>query len=297
MIRLTKQFLLDDPQYTDPQNARVLILPVAYEGGVSYGKGTGSAPQAVLDASHFLEFYDEVLDIEPYKIGISTCAPPELPKEPVQVCETIFHHISNLLDQNKFVVLVGGDHSITTGYIKAVAQRERQFSVIQFDAHSDLRPQYEDNLYSHAAVMSRVREYTQHTLQLGIRSMCVEEAQRIKKENLDVFTMHQIRRGNFNLHRALKKLPDPVYITFDVDAFDWSVIQSTGTPEPGGFLWDEVINMLQIIFETKTVIGFDLVELSYSPHDNNSPFAVAKLLYKMLGFKFLKELRNVNVFR
>ncbi len=288
MKRHSKQFLSDDPRYTDLQQARVAVLPVGYEGGVSYGKGTASAPDAVLDASHYLEFYDEVLETEPCKIGICTCAPPHLPQQPDKVINTIERHITLMLNENKFVVLVGGDHSITTGYVRALARRHKRFSVIQFDAHADLRPQYEGSIYSHAAVMSRVREHTPYTLQLGIRSLCAEEAGLIKQKRLDVYTMHRVRQKRADWRDCLTKLPDPVYITFDVDVFDWSVVRSTGTPEPGGLSWDEALEMLKTIFDAKTVIGFDLVELSHSPHDSNSPFAVAKLLYKMLGFKFYK---------
>ena len=134
--------------------------------------------------------------------------------------------------------------------------------------------------------MARIREMTPQTLQIGIRSLSVEEAQLIAQEHLAFFPMHEFRKNVENVYKAIYKLPDPVFITVDVDVFDWSVIASTGTPEPGGMLWDEAVELLRHIFMSKRVVGCDVVELSYAEHDRNSPFAVAKLIYKMIGFKF-----------
>ena len=278
----TSQFLGIESPYTDYENARVVVLPVPYQGGVSYGKGTDLAPEAVIEASHYLELYDEVLDSEPYRMGITTVEPVFTDKSK-SIVDAVQAAVGELLNDNKYVTLLGGDHSISTGYARAIHERYDTFSVIQLDAHSDLRESYEGTPYSHASVMARIRELTSHTLQLGIRSMCIEEAKRIQEEKLSVCRMDQWRKDLFNLDAALKKLPDPVFITFDVDVMDWSVIASTGTPEPGGLLWDEAIDILRKIFETKHVIGFDIVELSADSADRNSPFAVAKLLYKMIG--------------
>ena len=134
---------------------------------------------------------------------------------------------------------------------------------------------------------------TSDTLQLGIRSLSAEEAQRIRNEQIAVCTMHEFRAGGFDLTVALQRLPDPVFITFDVDVFDWSVVRSTGTPEPGGLLWDEAISLLGQIFSLKRVVGFDVVELAYDEHDRNSAFAAAKLIYKMIGFKFISKIKAV----
>jgi agmatinase len=168
-------------------------------------------------------------------------------------------------------------------------EKYHRISVIQLDAHSDLRDTFEDSPNSHACVMSRIRELTGNTLQIGIRSMSVEEALRIKREGLAVCTMSAYRSGEFDISAALDALIEPVYLTVDVDVFDWSVIRSTGTPEPGGFLWDEALSLLHRIFMKKNVVGIDVVELCGDPSDRNSAFAVAKLIYKMLGFKFAAE--------
>jgi agmatinase len=286
MKKYKRQFLGLDSKESSFQNATVVVLPLSYEGGVSYGKGTAKGPDAIIDASHYLELYDEVLDAEPYSIGICTIESPEIPVNPQDIEQTVYEATKKILDKNKFIVLIGGDHSITPGYCKALHEKYSTLSVIQFDAHADLRESYENNQFSHACVMSRIREITHDTLQIGIRSLSGEEAQRIKNENISICTMNNYRNGYSNLDSSLKQLPDPVFITFDVDVFDWNVIKSTGTPEPGGFLWHEAISLLYKIFSLKKVVGFDIVELIGDAHDRNSPFAAAKLIYKMIGFNY-----------
>lgn len=266
--------------------AKVAVVPFGYEGGVSYGKGTAAAPEAVLRASHYLELYDEVLDAEPSRVGIATVAEPVIPGEPAAMLETLEATTGTLLDQGKFVAVIGGDHSITTGFVRALAARNDDFGVLQLDAHADLRDSYENSPLSHACVMARTREITPHTLQIGIRSMSSEEARRVKAEGLALCTMHRLRNGRFDIAAELARLPQRLFITVDVDVFDWSVIASTGTPEPGGMLWDEAMHILDTVFRTKTVIGFDVVELAQRDHDPNSPFATAKLIYKMIGMRY-----------
>lgn len=285
----SKQFLEFETESISFDSAKVVILPFPYEGGISYGAGTAKAPDAVLDASSYLELYDEVLDSEPFRMGIATVAPPHIPEEPEAMIQTLYETTRVLLDKGKFVVVIGGDHSISSGYFKAIHECYGQVSVIQLDAHADVRHIYEGSLLSHACVMSRIREISSNTLQIGIRSLSAEEAERIKNEHLAVCFMHEYRSGGFDLDAALERLPDPVFLTLDVDIFDWSVVMSTGTPEPGGLLWDEALSLLHRIFTKKDVLGFDVVELSYQEQDRNSPFAVAKLIYKMLGFKHLKD--------
>lgn len=281
-----KQFLGPPVEITDFKKAQVIIVPFPYEGGISYGAGTGEAPNAVLEASHFVEFYDEVLDCEPMQVGISTIEAPRIPDTPEKMIETLFQTTSQLLAQDKFVVVIGGDHSISSGFFQAIIEKYGAVSVIQLDAHADLRDSYEGSPLSHACVMSRIREKTSDTLQIGIRSISREEMDLVRNEDILLYTMHQIRFGDFDLDEILSELPDPVFITLDVDVFDWSVIRSTGTPEPGGLLWDEALDILQQIFENKEVVGFDIVELSHNESDPNSAFAVAKLIYKMIGFKY-----------
>jgi agmatinase len=281
-----KQFLGTKVKNLSFQDAQVILIPFCYEGGISYGKGTSKGPDAIIDASHHLELYDEVLALEPYTIGICTIEPPKMPSNAQSMVEIVYDVTKTNLAQDKFIISIGGDHSITTGYCKALLEKYGRLSVIQIDAHADLRHSYQGSIFNHACVMSRIREMTRDTLQIGIRSMSKEEAQHIKDEQISVCTMSNYRNGDTNIDSLIKELPDPVFITFDVDAFDWSVIRSTGTPEPGGFLWDEVIEILRKIYSIKKVVGVDIVELIYNKNDPNSAFAVAKLIYKMIGFKF-----------
>jgi agmatinase len=279
-------FLSPPTPYGDLESSRVAILPFPYEGGISYGKGAAGAPQAILEASQQVEFYDEVLDAEPFRVGIATLAPPPVPEDARQMVDLVSQLTDELLSQDKLVVLIGGDHSISPGYVRSIAKHHERFGVIQLDAHADLRNTYGDSPLSHACAMARIRDITPHTLQIGIRSMAAEEALIVKQHNLRLCTMEQWRRGKFDLKAALAALPEKVYITLDVDVFDWSVVAGTGTPEPGGLLWHEALQMLQTIFETKDVIGWDVVELAFRDTDPNSPYAVAKLIYKMIGYKF-----------
>jgi len=285
-----RQFLAPEPRFSALETAAAAILPVPYEGGVSYGTGTAGGPEAVIDASAYLELYDEVLEAEAHRMGVVTAACPALPSEPEQMLASVRRCAEELLRRDKFLVGLGGDHSVSTALFQV--HRYGRLAAIQIDAHADLRDRYEGSIHSHACVMSRIREMTGHTLQIGIRSLSREEALRIRDEKIAVCTMHAYRGGGFDLNAALAALPDPVYLTVDVDAFDWSVIRSTGTPEPGGFQWDEGIALLSRIFELRNVVACDVVELSHQPEDRNSPFAVAKLIYKMLGFKLAAAVRS-----
>lgn len=284
-MQINDQSYLDlEAEFCQYESARVVILPFPYEGGISAGGGTGAAPAAVIEASAVLEFYDEVLKFEPYRVGIATLAPPDLRGlSPERMFDTIYDLARRVLADGKFLVVVGGDHSISSGYCQALFERHPTLSVVQLDAHSDLRDSYLGSKLSHASVMARIREMTPHTLQVGMRAISREEAELIDHEQLPVFTMTEYRQDPAAALAVLRRLPDPVFITLDVDAFDWSVIWSTGTPEPGGFTWDEMMDFLAAIFQHKQVVGFDVVELSASPVDRNSPHAVAKLIYRMIG--------------
>jgi len=285
-----EQFLDPDPEFCEFKTAAAAILPVPYEAGTTWFKGTAKGPEAVIAASRHLELYDEMLMAEPFRMGIVTVIPPKISSDPEALQQAIYLSSTDLVQQNKFVVLIGGDHSVTSGYFKALHDRYGRLSVIQLDAHSDLRDTYNGSPFNHACVMSRIREITGDTLQIGIRSMSSEEADRIRREDLMLCTMSDYRSGKFDVDGAVERLPNPVFITVDVDVFDWSVVSSTGTPEPGGLLWDEALSLLHNIFMRKNVAGFDVVELAYTEHDRNSPFAVAKLIYKMLGFKLASQI-------
>jgi len=278
-------FLGIEEPFSDFTKSAVALLPVPYQGGVSYGTGAEKAPRAIVAASQQVELYDELLNFEPYRVGISTLAEPDIPEKPDRMIERVYRSVYTLLQHKKWIGIIGGDHSISSGTFRALKEYGGTLSAIHIDAHADLRHSYEDSIFSHASVMARIREMTSHTLHLGIRSMCREEAELIKDQDIPVITMHKYRSGEFNLDAALEELPDPVFLTFDVDALDFSVVSATGTPEPGGFRWYEILSLLERIFQRKNVIGFDVVELAPTETDRNSSFAVAKLVYKIIGFK------------
>ena len=276
------------------ETAAVAILPFPYEGGVSYGKGAAGAPEQVLRASHYLELYDEVYGHEFHTAGITTAAPPAIPSDAAGMIQAMETASSALLNQGKFVCVLGGDHSVSSGFFNALHRIRGVKSVIQIDAHTDLREEYEGSRLSHACVMARIRQHTRHTLHIGIRSMSKPESVRIKEQHIPCVTMHDLRAGKIDIGHYLEQLPDPVFLTFDVDALDWSIISSTGTPEPGGLLWHETMEILEKIFFTKDVAGCDIVELAANPADANSPFAAAKLLYKMITLKIMSSIKRNN---
>jgi len=285
-MKLSSISFLDlEKEFCDPATAAAVVLPIPHEGGVSYGAGASAGPAAIIEASAQVEFYDELLGEEPCRMGIVTCAPPVLPAEPEAMVATVRRAAGELLDAGYFVAMLGGDHSVSAGLAGALAERVKPFSVIQLDAHADLREQYNDSPHSHACVMARIRELTPHTLQLGIRSLSRSQARRIRKEGLAVGFMHDLRTGSFDLAAALARLPDPVFVTVDVDVFDPAVLGATGTPEPGGMSWYEACDLLGHIFRLRRVVACDLVELAPRPHDAASPFTVARLLQRMLGYR------------
>jgi agmatinase len=284
-----RSFLNPPAGLADLDSAAAVLLPVPYEGGVSWGRGAALGPEAVLEASAELEVYDEALRFETCRMGIATVEPPQDLSTPEAMIASVRRSTAEILEAGKFPAVLGGDHSVSVGVFRELAAREGRLSVIQLDAHADLRESYQGARLSHACTMARIREQAPDTLQIGVRSLCREEAERIVREEIPVCTMEAYRSGSFDLGPAVRDLPDPVYLTLDVDALDWSVVRSTGTPEPGGFFWHEMLDLLGMIFREREVVGFDVVELSQDVPDRSSAFAVAKLIYRMLGFKLASQ--------
>jgi len=280
-------FLGLDPGFSEYDNAKVVVVPVPYERTTSYIKGTRLGPQAIIDASNYVELYDEELDTEIYTVGIHTLQPLLFNERIDDDFKGIEHQVRRLLKEKKFPVILGGEHSITYPVFKAYASMFPDISMLQFDAHADLRDQYEESKYSHACVMRRVQELSNRIVQAGIRSLSVEEAEYIKASDLNVNFANQMRK-EWDYESMIDQLSQDVYITIDVDFFDPSVMPSTGTPEPGGFFWDETLIFLKKIFESRNVIGFDIVELSPVTNLVHPDFMIAKLVYKMLGYKFVQ---------
>ena len=259
-------------------DSRVAILPVPFEATVTYGKGTKKGPPAILSASQKVELYDQELDKEPYKIGVATL--PILKGNIRNIQPKIESEISILLDKGKFPIMLGGEHSISVGAVKACKNKYADLSVLQLDAHADLREDYNGSKFSHACVMRRVREICP-AVAAGIRSLSQEEMDFARGSG-------QIKKifwaDRLDIEKILAGLSSHVYITVDIDVFDPAEVPATGTPEPGGLNWYKVLEILKVVFRSKKVVGCDLVELAPIKGQHASEFLAAKLVYKLIGY-------------
>ena len=249
-----KKFLGETNSVNSIDQAKVIILPIPFEFSTSYGKGTIAGPRAIIEASPFLEFYDQELDFEPWKAGVFTTPNIELRSTPEHALAQITEVVQGLLTKNKFLIAIGGEHTISYAIYRAFDKQFKELSVVQLDAHSDLRNEYEGSRYSHACVMRRIWELNPNIVQIGIRSLCIEERQFIGENNINTFYAHDLVQSGFG-EEIFKKLRKNVYVTLDVDFFDPSLMPSTGTPEPGGFEWYETIRFLQTLFFEKKISG------------------------------------------
>ena len=270
------------------ETSKIVIIPVPYDSTTSYMTGTRFGPKEIIDASRFLEFYDIEEDFEPYKIGIYTLDEMETNKAgPENVINDVKNVVTKVVEDGKFPIVLGGDHSISLGPILSFYEKDISFTVIQFDAHADMRDEYEGTKYGHASVGRRIVEYVD-ILQLGIRSVSKEEIDFMSSSSRVIF----VKASEFSLKKVeelLKVIDDNVYITLDVDVFDPSIIPSVGTPEPEGLMFRDISDTLKLIVEQKNVIGFDVVELSPIPYLVHPNFSIAKLIYRFIGFIQQKE--------
>jgi agmatinase len=290
-LGIKKNFLAIDKKYSAYKTSEIVIISAPFEKTVSYGKGTKNGPKEILEASHYVEFYDEELERELcFEKGICTLEPLEISKlTPKSALSKIYKSVSKVLDDNKFVVTLGGEHSISSAPVRAFTEKFNDISILHFDAHSDLRQSYEGSEYSHASVMARVFELNKNLVQVGIRAQCIEEAQFIKENKISTFYARAIRKGAFPKgwqQEVLSRLGETVYISFDIDCFDPSIVSATGTPEPGGLFWDETMDLLQLVGAKRNVVGFDVVELAPEKSKSESNYIAAKLVYKILNYAF-----------
>jgi agmatinase len=264
------------------EDCKVAVLPVPYDATTSYRAGARDGPQAMISASRNMELYDLELQCDiSEKLGIYTL--PELEPSthsPERTVERVEQAFDDIQEKGKFPVMFGGEHSITTGAVRSLFKKHPKMCVLQIDAHGDMRDEYEDSKFNHACVMRRVREICP-AVSVGIRSMCAEEVEHVKKTKPKIFYAR-----SFDVREVLKNLGDEVYITVDLDGFDPSVVPATGTPEPDGLLWEEVAGLVKEVCMRKKVIGFDIVELMPIPGNIVSDFVAAKLAYKMMGYAF-----------
>lgn len=263
--------------------SRIIIVPVPYDETSTWMKGAEKGPDAIMEASVNLEFYDIETDSEVHLLGIHTIDPVMEKQSPETLVDEVCRRICSLLDDNKFPVVVGGNHTVSIGAAKAFSGHFKDLSVLQLDAHSDLRQEYEGSAFNHACVMARIREFAP-VVQVGIRSMSREEVEFADRER--IFFSHELYRDKTRYSKAIEGLSENVYITIDLDVFDPSLIPSTGTPEPGGPGYFEIMQFLKEVISSRNVVGFDVVELCPSPGNKAPDFIAAKIIYQLLSYRF-----------
>lgn len=279
-----------EPEYAAYEGSSVVILPLPYEATTSFRAGTREGPQAIIMASRGMEMYDEELRDEPYRVGIHTLAEPELSlanlEEPHRQVEAV---VGELIHDGKFPVLLGGEHSLSLGAVRAFHRRFPTLTVLQFDAHADMRGEYQETKYSHACIARRISEICP-IVQVGIRSLSREEAEFVRHgQEGNILFAADLAAGKRSFVEFLAKLGGEVYITVDADAIDPAEMPAVGTPEPGGLHWHELLDMLRAVFASRNVVGFDFVELAPIPGNVAPDFLAARLVYKMIGFKHCKS--------
>ncbi len=288
---------IDEAKYSEIETARVLVLPVSYEGTVSYGTGTGAGAMAIVNASRNMELYEEETDSEVYKIGIHTL-PEFKPREsPEAMMTDLYHYSKDLLESGKFLCMLGGEHSVSAPIIKAHFEKYPDLSVVQIDAHADLRDSYDGTQHSHASIMARVvKDLGIPSIQVGIRSISTDEAKELKKGlPTKIFWARDIVGKTDWMDNAIDGLTENVYLTIDIDGLDPSIVPTTGTPEPGGLGWYETLTFIRKLAERKRIIGMDLVEYSYFENYDSPAFLCSKLVYKALAYIFQGETPRVSI--
>jgi agmatinase len=289
-VILEKRFGGVSSDYAGLKKAKACVIQAPYEGTVTYVKGTRKGPAAIIDASLNMERFDDELQTETCKIGIYTNPPVEfdLSASPEKAIGKVKDAVSEVFQAGKFPVVLGGEHLVTVGAVRAAKETFKDLSVLYLDAHCDLRDEYRGSKYNHACTARRVHKMCP-VVEVGTRSLSQEEKDFLNTSpaNLKVISVHDILQTHDWKKEAARSLTDTIYITIDLDVLDPSVMPSVGTPEPGGLGWYEFMDLLKIITKEKKVIGFDLVELS--PRDGlvASDFLAAKLIYRLLGYVFL----------
>ena len=275
-----------EEQYTDYAQAEIAILPVPYDGTSTWLKGADKGPQAILEASPNMEFYDIETDSEVFRHGIATLDAVTEDVSPEAMAEVVEQRMDAILKDRKFPVILGGEHSVSIGAFRAVAKHYDNFSILQLDAHSDMRDEYEGTPFNHACVMARGKEVTPSFAQVGIRSSATEERHNVEADR--IFYAHEIKESGDStwMYEVSQKLLDNVYVTIDLDVLDPAYMPSTGTPEPDGLAYRDLLNLLKLVNERHNIIGLDVVELCPNAVNKAPDFLAAKLIYQILSIRF-----------
>jgi agmatinase len=274
--------------YSDFEFAKVAILPVPYDGTTEWHGGARSGPRSIIDASFYLEWYDIELQEEIFQVGIHTL--PEVEpayNNPETMIQRVYHATADLMEASKFVVTLGGEHSISLGAIRAHLEKYGNCTVLHLDAHADLRDEYLGTRYSHACVMRRVTDLCP-AVQVGIRAISHDEREYVSSKGVRTFFFDP-PLPSLPTEEIIRTLTENVYVTIDLDVFDPSIMAAVGTPEPGGLLWDQVLSLLRTVARDRRIIGFDIVELCPDQGPEACSFLAAKLAYKLIGYAFHHE--------
>lgn len=272
--------------------AKIAVIPFGFEASVSYGGGTAKGPMAMIKASHQVELFDEELWCESYrKFGVATVKTPPVKKTVAAALTQLADLTASVLDSGKFPFIFGGEHSITAGAIRPFARRHKNLTIVHFDAHADLRDGYDGEHFSHAAALRRCLDQPGHEhiklVSIGIRNISAGEVPFLDKNKKRISIFWAKDKMDWTIPAILKAIgKGPVYLTFDIDAFDASMIPATGTPEPGGLFWDETMAILRAVTQHNKIVGADIVELAPKPNLHACDFMAAKLAYKMMGYIF-----------
>jgi len=271
------------PEFTEYEKSLFVVVPVPYDLTSTYQGGARRGPAAILEASANMELYDEELGKETYTCGIHTMPAIEpIASGPADMNEAVMQEISGVINGGKIPVLLGGDHSVTLGAVRAVAGAYPELSVLHLDAHADLRDSYQVTQFSHACICRRISEFLP-LVQAGIRSMSAEEAVFLKSSSVVSISADAYKKADL-IKRIIRNLKKDVYITIDLDVFDPSIMPSTGTPEPGGLLWSDILDIVREVSNTCNVRGFDVVELAPIPGIVAPDFLASKLVYRIMGY-------------
>ena len=271
----------------DSQKSKVRIVPLPYEATVTYKGGTKEAPFAIITASQNLELWDEELGAEPCEVGIFTLAPFKCSSSgPKEAVKEICSYVEKIWDSEKFYIFIGGEHTVSAGIVKALSKIYSSLSVLCLDAHADLRNVYEGSPYNHACAMRRVKECSFSLVELGLRSFSKEEAEYLKREAIPYQTSFQVLQSDSWKNIIREHLSEFVYVTVDVDVMDPSFMPSVGTPEPGGLDWYKILEIIRFTARHKKIVGADIVEFSPLAGVVAPDFLVAKLIYKIIGYRF-----------
>jgi agmatinase len=276
------------------EESRMVVLQAPLEATVSYMKGTGRGPSALIRASHQVEYYDDELNAETFRNGIATLPPMRFSGKSLKACvQLIDDEVTRVLRAGKKPFLIGGEHTVSVGAIRACRRNHPDMTVLHLDAHTDLRDSYEGSPFNHACVMARVAEFCPF-VSAGIRSLSAEEAVRISTQMLHVFDIHQMRSEPAWAEKIISLLGDTIYITVDLDVLDPSLMPAVGTPEPGGMGWRECLDFLKRIFSEKKVVGLDMVELCPLPGAAHGVFTAAKMAYRLAGYWFRQDNKSLD---